>query len=219
VAVIVMTAYPSEEAVIQCMSLGAVRFLIKPFAIDDFLRAVSGALQDRRTGTTARDDLTVRGGFRDWVEITAPSRQEYLERLANFVDALYSSRLSGTEKEDLKIAVSEIAANAMEWGNRSDQQRSVRVAYCLFPDEIVFKVEDEGRGFQPQDVPSPTGNPVARLIQRVSEGKRAGGYGMYIVRKVMDKVIYSERGNVVIMSRALTDSRQAAGKRRSVSNG
>jgi DNA-binding response OmpR family regulator len=220
VAVIVMTGYPSEEAVIRSMSLGAVRFLIKPFAVDEFLRGVTGAAQERRNGDLVREGLTVQGGFRDWVELTAPSRQEYLDRFANFMDALYNARLDPGEREDIKIAVNEITANAMEWGNRQDQRRRVKVSYCLFPEEVVFKVEDEGEGFSPQQVPDPVSNPVGHLIERVRTGKRVGGYGIHIVRKVMDKVVYSEKGNVVILSKYLSGGqRSSAVERRSGHNG
>lgn len=219
VAVVVMTGYPSEEAVIQCMSEGAVRFLIKPFTVEEFLRALRGALHDRKDGAAVREGITVQGGFRDWVELTAPSRQEYLDRLENFVDALYDVRLGPGEKQDLKIAISEIASNAMEWGNKRDQARRIRVSYCLFPEEVVFKVADEGEGFTPAAVPNPAENPVAHIIRRMKEGKRAGGYGMHIVRKVMDKVIYSEKGNVVILSKTIAGRQAASAERGSDSHG
>ena len=34
-------------------------------------------------------------------------------------------------------------------------------------------------------------------------GKRAGGYGLHIVRHIMDEVLYNERGNVVLLSKRL----------------
>ncbi|HOX06689.1 MAG TPA: response regulator [Planctomycetota bacterium] len=203
VAVIIMTAYPSEESVVRCMGQGAVRFLIKPFTSGEFLRAVAGATHDRRAAAT-ESSLTVRSGFRDWVELTAPSRQEYLARFENFVDALYDTRLAPSDKEDIKIAVSEIVGNAMEWGNKGDQSRKVTVSYCLFPEEIVFKIEDEGEGFAPSNIPDPSGNPVEHLLDRLRQGKRVGGYGLHIARKVMDKVVHNEKGNVVILSKRLS---------------
>jgi len=219
VSVIMATAYPSEETLLQCMSLGAVRYLIKPFSVAELMRALASAVHDRLLGTSAEDGLTVRGGLRDWVEITAPSRQEYLDRLESFVDAMYDVYLSPGDKDDLKIAISEIASNAMEWGNKRDRTRRVKVSYCKFPEEIVFKVEDEGEGFHPAEVPDPSENTVANIIRRAREGKRVGGYGMYIVRKVMDKVIYSEKGNVVILSKTIAASQQTSAERGNNPNG
>jgi CheY-like chemotaxis protein/anti-sigma regulatory factor (Ser/Thr protein kinase) len=214
-ATIVVTAYPSERALVECMNDGAARFMIKPFTVEDLTRALSSSIHERRKPSTAgAQDLTVQSGLRDWVEITAPSRQEHLERLENFVDALYGTRLEEAAKEDIKIAISEITSNAMEWGNRQDERRRVRVSYCLFPEEIVFKIEDEGEGFNPAGVPDPSTNPIAHVLDRTKQGKRVGGYGLHIVRKVMDQVVYSDKGNVVIMSKSLAVAgpRGGAGK-------
>jgi DNA-binding response OmpR family regulator len=216
--VIIISGYPSEEAVIRAMSLGAVRFLVKPFKVPEFLRALAGALHDIRDAEVMRESIAVQGGVRDWIELTAPSRQEYLERLDNFVAALSSSRLGSSEQEDLRIAVNEVAANAMEWGNQRDDRRRISVSYCLFPEEIVIKVADEGEGFRPEEVPDPSGNPVANIIERVKEGKRVGGYGMFIARQVMDKVVYSEKGNVVVLSKSLAAPPAASGERGSDSH-
>jgi CheY-like chemotaxis protein/anti-sigma regulatory factor (Ser/Thr protein kinase) len=212
-ATIVTTGYPSEKALVECMNDGAARFMVKPFAVDELARAISSSIHERRKPSLpGSQDLVVQSGLRDWVEITAPSRQEHLERLENFVDVLYGTRLDESAKEDIKIAISEIASNAMEWGNRQDERRRVKVSYCLFPAEIVFKIEDEGEGFSPAGVPDPSGNPIAHVMERTKQGKRVGGYGLHIVRKVMDQVVYSDKGNVVIMSKSLTGPRGGASR-------
>jgi DNA-binding response OmpR family regulator len=211
-AVVVVTAYPSERTLVECMNEGAARFVVKPFTVEDLIRGLATSIHERRKPSMAgAPDLTVQSGLRDWVEITAASRQEHLERLENFVDVLYGTRLDEAAKEDIKIAISEIAANAMEWGNRQDEMRRVKVSYCLFPEEMVFKIEDEGEGFNPSTVPDPSGNPVAHVLERTRQGKRVGGYGLHIVRKVMDQVMYSDKGNVVIMSKSLAAPRGGAG--------
>ena len=91
----------------------------------------------------------------------------------------------------------------MEWGSAGGRGTNVRVSYCYFPDEIVFKVQDEGPGFDPDSVPDPTIDPIGHIARRAREGKRSGGYGLYIVRKLMDRVIYSEKGNAVLFSKRI----------------
>ncbi len=200
--VVVITAYPSDSMVVGCMRAGAVRFLIKPFRNEEILDAVASAM-DEAAEPEVSDSIKVRSDFRGWVELTAPSRECYLEKLEVFVDLLYGTELTQEEKDDLKIAISEIVSNAVEWGNRNDAQRTVRVSYCMFPTEIVFKIADEGVGFDPASVPDPSADPIAHILGRAAEGKRVGGYGLYITRKIMDKVIYNEQGNAVIMSKLL----------------
>ena len=150
-----------------------------------------------------------------WIELTAPSRQEYLDRIASFIekieeeiDALGGTRLDHETREEVKLALTEIASNAMEWGNRGDESRRVHVSYGLFRHgargaELVLKVEDEGEGFDPAAVPDPTVRPAALQRRRLARGKRMGGFGLLVARKVMDRVIHSERGNCVLLTKSL----------------
>ncbi len=202
-AVILITGFPSDGAVISAMRSGAARFLIKPFAASELLRSVDAAACEVKALRGDEDSLVVLSGARGWVELTAPSRHEYRDRLEGFVELLYGTKLEHAEKEDLKIAISEIVSNAVEWGSKENSDRKIRVSYCLFPEEIVFKIEDEGSGFDPDAVPDPSKDPIAHVMMRHDEGKRPGGYGLFITRKVMDKVIHSERGNAVLMSKRL----------------
>ncbi len=154
--------------------------------------------------------LAVQTPVAGWIELTAPSRQEYLDRIASFVekideelDALAGARLDHETREEVKLALTEIASNAMEWGNRGDESRRVHVSYGLFPGELVLKVEDEGEGFDPAAVPDPTVSPAALQRRRLAGGKRMGGFGLLVARKVMDRVIHSERGNCVLLTKSL----------------
>ena len=73
----------------------------------------------------------------------------------------------------------------------------------MLPDRIVFRIEDEGAGFDVDALADPSKDPLAHIMERMSDGKRMGGYGIFMTRKVMDDVIFSERGNVVIMTKRL----------------
>jgi serine/threonine-protein kinase RsbW len=138
-----------------------------------------------------------------WVELTAPSREEHLERIASLLDRLSVAGMSPEAREEVRIVVNEVASNAMEWGNRGDASRRVSVSYAVFDDELVLKVEDEGEGFDPALVPDPSDSPVRVVRERLEAGKRLGGFGLYVVHKLMDRVVHSDRGNVVLLSRSL----------------
>ncbi|MHC5057374.1 MAG: ATP-binding protein [Planctomycetota bacterium] len=153
---------------------------------------------------TGDREIVVRVPAAGWVELTAPSREAYLERIASFLDTLSGTGMSAEAREEVRIVVNETTSNAMEWGNGGDASRRVKVSYAVFDDELVFKVEDEGEGFDPSLVPDPSGSPVRVMRERLAEGKRLGGFGLYVVRKLMDRVVYSERGNVVLLSRSLS---------------
>ncbi len=141
----------------------------------------------------------------DWVELTARSEAKIVERLEELFDDLCAERIPARDRDFLKMALREVCGNAIEWGNRGDVSRRIRVSYCLFPEKIVFKIEDEGEGFDPKRVLDPSKDHLAAVDQRMAENKRFGGYGLLMVRNIMDEVIYSEKGNVVVLSKNLTN--------------
>ncbi|MCX7934686.1 MAG: ATP-binding protein, partial [Planctomycetota bacterium] len=120
---------------------------------------------------------------------------------------LFATRLPRETCEDLRVAIEEVGRNAIEWGNRFDPQKRLRISYCFFHDRVVLKFEDEGEGFQPQSLPDPSADLHGHLAARASAGKRPGGFGVLLVQSIMDEVVYSEKGNVVVMTKFISPSR------------
>ncbi len=197
--VIVVTGVRDTEAIEECFRNDAYRYLKKPFTKDELLALVKQALSEAaassgRVGKVDRDE-------EGWVELTAPSRQEYLDRFQEFCDAILDSRLSEKARNELKIAVQEIGQNAIEWGNKLDRNSTIRIAWKLHEDRIVIRIADDGPGFDPKTVPDPTIDPIATIEDREKVGKRPGGFGIHLARRVMDSVTYNERGNIVYLEK------------------
>lgn len=91
---------------------------------------------------------------------------------------------------NFRVGLTEALANAMLYGNCRDPRKRVRVEARLSPEEIAVQVTDEGRGFDPESILDPT-LPANRL--------RAGGRGLFLIRKLMDRVEFNERGNSIRM--------------------
>jgi serine/threonine-protein kinase RsbW len=91
---------------------------------------------------------------------------------------------------NFRVGLTEALANAMLYGNCRDPRKRVRVEARLTATEIMVQVTDEGRGFDPLKVLDPT-LPTNRT--------RSGGRGIYLIRKLMDKVEFNERGNSITM--------------------
>lgn len=138
-----------------------------------------------------------------WIELAAPSDLAHVEKIDRLFAELCDAQLGDDEREELHFVLHEICRNAWEWGNRKDDRRKIRVCYCLFADEIVIKIEDEGEGFDPASVPDPTRDLRTFLAEREASGKRTGGFGLHMARKIMDQVLFNERGNAVLMSKRL----------------
>ena len=103
---------------------------------------------------------------------------------------------------NFRVCLTEALANAMLYGNCRDPRKCVRVEAHLSADMVSVEVTDEGRGFNPDNVTDPT-LPANRL--------RAGGRGLFLIRKLMDQVEFNERGNsirMVLFSRSSTPNRR-----------
>jgi serine/threonine-protein kinase RsbW len=91
---------------------------------------------------------------------------------------------------NLRVGLTEALANAMLYGNGQDPHKRVRVEVLVGPDSITARVTDQGAGFDPDSVPDP------RLPQNLL---REGGRGLFLMRELLDEVLFNERGNSVTL--------------------
>lgn len=208
--VIIYGMDPAATLVLHCLNRGARDFLTKPFSRDELICAVENSVVKDGTRCESHDSIVASSPISGWIELTASSELEQFRRLQRFSDALFASRLPEKVCEDLKMAVEEVGRNAVEWGNRFDPDKQVHVSYCMFDDRVVIKVEDEGEGFTPQSVPDPTADPMKTMQDRMDAGKRPGGYGVYLIQRLVDDIVYNEKGNTVLLIKHLPDPDDSA---------
>lgn len=197
---------PQAKVVLHCLNMGAMDFLSKPLDPVELANAVENALfadADASGSRFSPDAIVASSHVAGWIEITAASKLEMFRRLQRFSDALFASRLPREVCDDLKMAVEEVGRNAVEWGNKFNPDKQVHVSYCLFNDRVVIKMEDEGEGFHPEAVPDPTADPLKTMRERSESGKRPGGYGVFMLQKLVDEVVYNEKGNTVLLIKYL----------------
>jgi len=102
---------------------------------------------------------------------------------------------NGWGEEDtfgVHLAVEEALMNAIKHGNQLDPEKSVDVAYRLNATDLEIEVEDEGDGFDPNDVPDPTLEENLEL---------PSGRGLMLMRTFMGVVEHNEKGNRVAMAK------------------
>jgi CheY-like chemotaxis protein/anti-sigma regulatory factor (Ser/Thr protein kinase) len=198
--VIVISGVGMDDEVVQCLQEGAIDFLRKPFPLQRLAATVRDALL-RQQSAPGQEWHYEKSG---WLELTADSAFETIARFRTCVERLTETSVAPDMAEELRFAIEELGRNAVEWGNRGEKGKRVQLSYCLFGEKIMFKIEDEGTGFNPASVPDPSVAPQESLHQREEQGKRVGGFGIHLVRKLMDEVIYNERGNVVVMTKHLS---------------
>ncbi|MCD7896905.1 MAG: ATP-binding protein [Planctomycetaceae bacterium] len=205
--VIIYGGDPAGAVVLHCLNKGASDFIPETAQDDEIMNAVEAAAFDRlHTGAPAHADaITASSHVSGWIELTASSELEQLRRLQRFSDALFATHLPESVCEDLKMVVEEVGRNAVEWGNNFAPDKQVHISYAIFNNRIVIKVEDEGEGFSPAALTDPTIDPLKTMRERQSAGKRAGGYGVFLIKKLVDDIVYNEKGNTVLLIKYLPE--------------
>ena len=127
--------------------------------------------------------------------IKVPSETGYIEKVS-FRILSWLSRYNIDEGRifDIRLCVEEALRNAMVHGNHSDKKRSVKAVYWVVDGALNIEIEDEGSGFDHAGVDDPT---LARCLLKNS------GRGVWLIKKLMDKVKYNNKGNKVTMVKRL----------------
>jgi CheY-like chemotaxis protein/anti-sigma regulatory factor (Ser/Thr protein kinase) len=201
IACVILTAHKNDSNVVSCLERGAFDYILKPVSVEKLLQTIRRAIERLKRFDGGEDKLEIKQELEGWVELTAPTDFEYVERFQKFTSLLGNVPLSTDDKEDIKVVIDELGQNAVEWGNREDKDKKISLSYCIFNDRIVFKIEDEGEGFCSDTLRDPSVDPLQHIMMRMEEGKRAGGYGVYISRQLMDEVVYNDKGNMVILTK------------------
>jgi serine/threonine-protein kinase RsbW len=112
--------------------------------------------------------------------------------IAHLLAEMGRAGFSEREQFGVRLSVEEAIVNGFKHGNREDPAKFVLVYYCISSREITTEVEDQGPGFNPDQVP----NPLAP-----ENLERPGGRGVFLMRHYMTNVQFNERGNRVILSK------------------
>ena len=121
-------------------------------------------------------------------------------------DALERLRVGDDERHWIDLAVREAVANAIKHGNQGDPGKRVEVCMCRDGAEVVVRVEDEGRGFDPGTVVDPLA--PENLL-------RPDGRGIFYIERFMDGVEWGARaggGTVVTLRKRVAAAAEPAGE-------
>lgn len=202
-AVIVLTAHGQDDMIIRCLRAGACDYLIKPATIEELQVAASTALKHMpRMHIPLEVDYDPDG----WFEVSGSSDYAVLYRYRRFLALLDRFELSEPVANEIRLTLEELGRNAIEWGNRGDASKRVRLSCRILPYKVIVQIADEGQGFDPDAVPDPSADPFGHMEYRRQTGKRMGGYGVHLIRNVMDKVAWNAKGNVVVAIKYLHPS-------------
>lgn len=171
----------------------------------------SGEIADLIRGATESADwshgIEVLSARAEWISLRVTCNLVTADRLTSFMNALRAD-VEQKVREDLLLAFREVLLNAMEHGAGFDPEKVVEVTAVRTERAVVYYFRDPGSGFDAETlahaaIGTPSADPIAHLERRAAEGLRPGGFGMLLVRKLVDEVMYSEAGNEVLLIKHL----------------
>lgn len=89
---------------------------------------------------------------------------------------------------NILIALTEAVNNAIYHGNRNDPDKKVSLHYKADPQRFYFRIEDEGPGFDYENIPDPTSP---------ENIEKPNGRGVFLMRHLSDEINFLDDGRVV----------------------
>ena len=114
------------------------------------------------------------------IEVSIGSALEYLDLVQTVTDSI--TNFMGFDEDTahwIGMSVRESVTNAIQHGNRLDQDKTVDIRFEVEPDSLEIYVKDQGNGFRVDDLPSPL-DPENLL--------KPSGRGIFYIRSFMDEV-------------------------------
>ncbi len=177
--------------------------LVAPFTVTevaDLIRAAAEAVD-------WHDGIEVLAARAEWISLRVTCSLMTAERLTWFMSAMRRD-VSKSVRDDLLFAFREVLMNAMEHGAGFDPEKVIDVSAVRTERAIVYYFRDPGQGFDTgaasSMIASTAKDPMTHLEYRAAQGLRPGGFGMLIVRQLVDEVMYSEAGNEVLLIKHIT---------------
>jgi anti-sigma regulatory factor (Ser/Thr protein kinase)/ActR/RegA family two-component response regulator len=200
---IVLAPSATSEDVVNALREDVFACFTPPFDYQEIVSMARAAL----TESGKPDGIELISGLPHWLTVRVSCQLLTAERLVRFVTELQSSLPSG-ERDLLLTAFREMLLNAMEHGAGFDAEKVIEVTAAKTARAIVYHFRDPGSGFDRADLNHcATSNKPEEIIasteKRLELGLRPGGFGMLIVRQIVDELVYNERGNEVLLIKHL----------------
>lgn len=198
VPVVVSSDEAQQPGIVKAFKMGAANFLRQPYNKEELCSIVEKTLAYKLRFV---DDLKILPYVREKIEFELPSDVTLMNGVLQYlIERVAKLGIIKPERSNLFIALDEAFVNAVKHGNKNDPHKLVRITAELCPKEARFTVEDEGQGFNVQEIPDP--RDPENLF-------KSSGRGVLLIYNIMDEVQYNERGNRLTMVKRPDNSLEA----------
>lgn len=126
------------------------------------------------------------------IKISIPSLIENIKIIESFIDnAKENFEINDDIYGNIMISVTECISNAIIHGNQGNKDKLVHLELNTEGDRLNFIIEDEGEGFDLQELQDPTSP---------ENIEKPGGRGIFLIRHLSDEVKFEDRGKKTVLS-------------------
>lgn len=136
----------------------------------------------------------------EWIATLERECQSHLDAygiiIQDILGALETAGWGQRDRYTVRLALEESMTNAIRHGNQHDESKKVVVNCRIRPDRVQIEIQDEGRGFDPGDVPD-CRDPENLL--------KTSGRGIMLMNRFMDRVEFNDVGNCVLLEKIIIE--------------
>jgi anti-sigma regulatory factor (Ser/Thr protein kinase)/CheY-like chemotaxis protein len=207
---IILTEKSTPADAIASMREHAFAYFTAPFTMEVFAHMVRNALEDQWD-----DGIEVVSATPEWICLLVRCDLKCADRVMQFMSEI--SQLPTAERQSVGTAFREMMLNAMEHGGHFDPNQYVEISYVHTRGMVACRVKDPGEGFSLDEIhhaafANPPDDPIQHIRVRDEKGLRPGGFGVLMAKKLVDEVVYNEKGNEVLLVKYLSITESASAK-------
>ncbi len=163
------------------------------------LTKISGALEVKADYFLREEEETAQ----EVLEIKLPNQLKYLSAVASLVtETCRIHQLNKKDIEDILLAIDEACTNIIKYAYEVGSLRDFTIRLAFNPGTVSIEFQDRGRPFNPLE-PNPPD------LDAAIERQDAGGLGIYLIKKIMDRTEYHysvDEGNCLTLTKTVSDS-------------
>ncbi len=183
-----LSATDSKDRSVKAFNLSFSEDKLADFDEEQLLEIVKTTLSFKSKYIDRGDAILERYEF---IQFNIPSALVLMDDILGYLMKRFKKLdVVNPEKSNLFVALDEAFVNAVKHGNKFDATKLVKISVEITPQSVRFTIEDEGDGFNIEDIPDPT---------KPENMFRTSGRGVMFISNIMDKVEYNERGNRLTM--------------------
>jgi DNA-binding response OmpR family regulator len=199
---IILTDEFTPGDVLNSIRERAFSYFSRPFSTEKFAEIIRSAMSEPYWD----DGIEILFATSDWVRLSVRCDILTANRLLQFYRE--ASDLPDAETEEVAAAFREMLLNAMEHGGKFDPQQYVEVGYVRTRRMVMCRLKDPGTGFSLDElkhsaIANPPDQPFQHMSERESLGMRPGGFGILMAKRLVDDLVYNDKGNEVLLIKYL----------------